>query len=165
MAADDTLIAFEAHGAFFPSSNFGTLDLTAAPVPVLEFDDTTSETVYWLGQMPGQYDGTSSFKVKIGWKFATFVGAQTCDWEVSFYRVADDLDSIEAFTFATMQGVLATEASATGEIDYADVTFTNAQADGVQPNEWFVLRLVRDASGGTASPGDAQVAGVEVRLA
>lgn len=164
MASGDTLGYFVAQSHHSPTANFATYDETAAPHPVLEFDDATTETTYFTGIMPGQYDGTSGITVVLHWKFATFVGAQTCDWEVSFYRVADDLDSIEAYTFATAQTVLATEASTTGELDYASVTFTNAQADGVQPNEKYILRVVRDATGGTASPGDAQLATVEVKL-
>lgn len=165
MASGDPLIEFPILGAHFPASNYATLDFTAAPDPVLDFDDTTSETAYWKGYMPGHYDGSSSINVVLAWKFSTFVGSQTCDWEVSFSRIADDADSIESYAFATAQTATPTEASATGEIDYVSITFTNAQADGLQPNEWFILRVTRDATGGTASPGDAELAGVMVELA
>lgn len=165
MAAGDTLTAASALGAHFPTTNYPSLDFTAAPDPVLDFDDTTSETAYWKLMMPGQYDGTSALNVILAWKFSTFVGSQTCDWEVSFYRIADDADSIEAYTFATAQTATPTEASATGEVDYATIAFTNAQADGIQGGEWFILRVTRDATGGTASPGDAELFGVTVELA
>lgn len=129
---------------------------TGAGFPVWTFDDATTETLYYYCYMSNLYDGSSGITVTIPWKFTTFVGSQTCDWEVSFYDIADDVNSIETFTFAAAQAVLATEASATGELDYAAVTFTNAQADSVQPGNLFVLRVVRDATGGTASPGDAE---------
>jgi len=164
MATGDSLIQFLPHGSVPPSSNFATLDLTAAPVPILDFDDSTTETIFFIGVMPGQYDGTTALTVVLGWKFTTFVGSQTCDWEVSFYRVQDDTDTIESFTFATAQTKLSTEASATGELKYETINFTNAEADGLQPNEYFVLRVVRDATGGTASPGDAELAFVEIKL-
>jgi len=163
MASGDTLVPFAVNNSHGPSTNFASLDFTAAPHPVLDFDDTTNETVYFASIMPGHYDGTSGITAILGWRFTTYVGSQTCDWEVAFYRVADDADSIATYTFATAQTVLATEANLNGELDYATVTFTNAQADGIQPNEHFVLRVVRDASGGTASPGDAELAFVEVR--
>ena len=120
--------------AFAPDSNYAEFDETAVNYPLWDFDDSTTETIYFKCYMSGAYDGTSNIKVIIPWKFSTYVGSQTCDWEVSFYRVADDADSIEAFTFPAAQAVLATEASATGELDYASITFTNAQADGIQPN-------------------------------
>jgi hypothetical protein len=165
MATGDTLVSFEAQSRFPPSANAAGLDQVATTlIPCLDYDDGTSETSYWLCQMPGQYDGTTALTVVLAWKFTTFVGSQTCDWEVSFYRLADDVDSVEAFTFAAAQTVLATEATAAGKLDYASVNFTNAQADGVQPNEWFILRVVRDATGGTASPGDAELIGGEIKL-
>jgi len=151
--------------AFPPSSNAATPDLTAAQFPLWDYDDTTTKTMYFECFMFGQYDGSSSIAVILPWKFTTFVGSQTCDWEVSFYRIADDADSIEAFSFSAAQTVLDTEASATGEVSYASITFTNAQANGIQPGEKFVLRVVRDATGGTASPGDAELTTPIIQLA
>lgn len=163
MASGDTYAVFVAQDAFGPSSDFAIPDLAATTlIPVLDFDDSTTKTAYFLGVMPGTYDGSSGLTVTLGWKFTTPGSSQTCDWEVSFYRVADDADSVAAYTFAAAQTVLATEAGTSGELDYADVTFTNAQADGIQPNEMFILRVVRDATGGTASPGDAELFFAEV---
>lgn len=165
MASGDTLTAASPLGAHFPASDYATIDFTAAPDPVLDFDDTTSETAYWKLMMSGQYDGSSSINVVLAWKFTTFVGSQTCDWEVSFYRIGDDTDSVESYTFATAQTATPTEASAPGEVSYDAITFTNAQADGIQGGEWFILRVTRDATGGTASPGDAELSGIAVELA
>ena len=160
MASGDMLFSFTAPEAVDPSTNPATLDYTAAFFPLLDYDDATSESAYFFGFLPPSYDGTSGITVTLAWKFTTYVGSQTCDWEVSFFRVADDADTIESFTFATAQTVLATEAGTAGELDYATIAFTNAQADGAQGGEMFVLRVTRDASGGTASPGDAELAGV-----
>lgn len=164
MASGDTLVVFSPLGGFGPTSNHATIDFTAAPLPCLDYDDSTTETYYFKGIMPGQYDGSTGLTVVLHWKFTTFVGSQTCDWEISFYRIADDADSADSFSFAAAQTGLATEASATGELDYYSDNFTNAQADGIQPNEQFVLRVVRDATGGTASPGDAELHMVEIKL-
>lgn len=155
MAAGDPIAHL--YQVIAPLTNFATEDETAAPYPVWDFDDGTDESLFFLGYVTANYDGAANIKVKIPWKFTTFVGSQTCDWEVSFYRVADDADSIDSYTFAAAQTVLATEASATGELDYASITFTNAQADGIQPEEYFVLRVLRDSSGGTGTPGDAEL--------
>ena len=165
MASGDLLCEFFPQNAYGPTSNYPQKVYTAAPKPVLAYDDSTTETAYFDCYMPGQYDGSSDIKVVLPWCFATFVGSQTCDWEVSFYRLAEDVDSIKTFTFAAAQATLSTEASADAEPKYASITFTNAQADGVQPEEWFVLRVVRDATGGTASPGDAWLSAGAVVLA
>jgi len=41
---------------------------------------------------------------------------------------------------------------------------TIGTSDGVQPSEFFKLKVTRDATGGTASPGDAELFFVEVQL-
>jgi hypothetical protein len=166
MATDDTLIHWDADQAKLPAADYATRDVTADEIPVLDYDDAASPNEYalFVGVMPGQYDGSTALTVKFGWKFTTYVGSQTCDWEISWCRVDDDTQSIESLTFATAQVVLATEASAVGELDYAEINFTNAQADGIQPGEMFVVKVLRDATGGTASPGDAELAFVEVDL-
>jgi len=138
-------------------SNMATIDILASTIPVYDFDDTTSETMAFLCQMSGQYNGTSSIDVIIPWKFSTYVGSQTCDWEAKFYRLQDDVDTADSISYAAARTVLDTEANATGELSYATITFTNAQADGVQPGELFILGITRDATGGTASPGDAEM--------
>lgn len=150
-----------------PTSAIASKDVSSENLVVYDFDDSTSETARFLCYMSGQYDGTSNIRVTIPWNFVTYVGSQTVDWEVSFCRLADNTsgDSIDSFTFATAQTDIFTEPSAAGLIDYASITFTNAQADGVQPNEYFILKVTRDATGGTASPGDARMAIPVITLA
>lgn len=58
MAAGNTLAAFDPREATFPSSNFATLDLRNAH-PVLDFDGSTDEEVYFEGVMPAHYGGGS----------------------------------------------------------------------------------------------------------
>ena len=158
MAAGDTIDFWPAQAGFPPATDHARDGRTATTkAPILLFDDTTTETYFYQGYMPGQYDGTTAFDIEIHWKFLTFVGSQTCKWDVSFARIQDDVDSVDSIVFATAQTATPTEASATGEPDYATISFTNAQADGIQPNELYYLRVQRDASGGTASPGDAQL--------
>jgi len=164
MASGDTLATLNPNASMPPASNPASISTTGADLLVLLYDDATTESRYWSFKMPGQYDGTSALTVELEWKFLTYVGSQTCDWEVSFYAVADDTNSIDSLTFATAQAVLATEAGTAGEVDYATIAFTNAQADGIQPNERCIVKIARDATGGTASPGDAELLGAEIRL-
>lgn len=164
MASGDSLASWGAFASFGPSTNFARNAVSAVTlVPNVKFDDATDETRYFSGVVPGQYDGSSALTTKLMWKFESFGTSQTCDWEVSFGRLDDDGANIDTVVFATAQTGLGTEPGTDGEIDYYSVTFTNAQADGIQPGEAFILRVTRDASGGTqGSPGDAELYFVHV---
>lgn len=169
MASGDTLAVADITAGFPPAADYATHDtLPTSLIPVLDFDDATDETMYFKMKMPGQYDGSSALDVAFEWKFETFVGSQTVDWEVSFKRMLADTDDWEVLTgFAASQdGTNQAEASATKEMVESVINFTNAEADGVQGGDWFLVKFTRDASGGTqSSPGDAQLAGFEVRYA
>lgn len=146
------------HSVMYPSSNPAPPSETGGPVPTWLFDDATDETVYFYFYMSDIYDGSGDIDVTVPWKFATFVGSQTCDIEISIARARDDVDSVESLSFATAQTSIETEASATGEFKYSTITFTNAQADSVGADDLFVIQLTRDASGGTqGSPGDVEM--------
>ena len=138
---------------------------TAANIPYVAFDDGTSESWYVMLPARGDYDGSASLKVILPWKFTTFVGSQTCKWDVAVLRLNSGGPDMESPTFAAAQSVTDTEAGSAGRPKYAEITFTNAQFDGVQGGEWFVLKITRDAAGGTASPGDAELSGVTVEEA
>lgn len=158
MASGDTFLSLPAHAGWPPAADYARFSKsTTTLTPLLLFDDTTTETIFFTCYMPGQYDGSTDINVVLGWNFLTYVGAQTCKWDVSFGRIADDADSIDSVVFAASQTLTPVEPSATGEVDYATISFTNVQADGIQPNELFILRVQRDAAGGTASPGDSRL--------
>lgn len=164
MATGDTLIAWDAAAAFFdPAKTAAAPVVSADGVPALAFDDATDEYALFHGVMPGQYDGTTALTVVVGWKFTDTSSSRTVEWEVSICRVEDDAQSVESLTFAAAQTGTPTEAG-TDELDYAEIDFTNAQFDGVQPSDAFVLQVMRDSSEETASPGDAEVYFVEVQL-
>lgn len=163
MSSEDGYGAWTAQASWVPPTDYGRLSKFDSGLPCILYDDAVDETNFFTGWMPGQYDGSSALTVILPWNFLNFVGSQTCDWEVAFARVEDDVDSVDSLVFATAQTVLATEPSATGELDYAEISFTNAQADGIQGNELFVLRVVRDSSGGTASPGDARFGAIAIK--
>lgn len=173
MAADDTLVVFTPHHNDPPATRAATFDTfqdSSTPTHthlVLDFGDEATNTEFadFTGVMPGQYDGSSSLEVTIGWSSNVTTG--NVKWDVAFKSVTDDADDLDSKAFATIQTVTATTASAAGEMDYALITFTNAQADSIGANEMFILRVERDSAdaGDTLTSEDAEFHFAEVRVA
>lgn len=164
MASGDSLVFLTAQSPYFGTGTFPTPDLRG-DVPVLDFDDNTTETCYFNCFMPRNYAG-GGVTVTIGWMFTTSgtPGTDTCKWDVAFKSVSDDADDLDTKAFATAQSVTATSATADGEVDYATIAFTSgAQMDSVAAGEYFQLKVNRDATGGTASPGDAELLFIEIK--
>lgn len=147
MASGDTLCVFFPSDGEPPSANYATLD-TRNGVPVLDFDATTDETIEFSGFMPAAYSG-GGVTVVIGWMATdTTVTPHTCVWEAGFKSVSDDADDLDSKSFAANNFVQDGEASASGEVAYASITFTDgADMDSVAANEYFRLRVTRDANG------------------
>lgn len=174
MAADDTLVIFTPQSGSPPttrSAQHDTISDNSTPVnsiPVLAFYDqaTNTEMMDFGAVMPGQYDGTSSLEVVIWWCQPSTTNANV-KWDVAFKSFTDDIDILTTNSFAAIQTVTGS-GSTTAYETFADViTFTNAQADSVAPNEYFVLRLERDSADAadTYTAQDIYVLAVEVRLA
>lgn len=166
MASGDTLAVFFPQDGEPPSSNYPTLD-TRNSVLVLDYDDTTQETTYFAGFMPRNYAG-GGITVVLGWMATdTTVTPHSAVWEVAFMSVTDDADDLDTKTFAAANFVQDTEATASGEVAYASITFTDgADMDSVAAGEYFRMSVARDADGtnGTDSlTGDAELVFVEIR--
>jgi len=171
MASLDTLVAFTAQAALLPATRYATFDTFAdGSTPtlthiVLDFDPgATTEFADFIGVMPGQYDGSSAIEVVLHWSSDATSGA--VKWDVAFKSVTDDADDLDTKSFAAIQTVTPTTASAAGEVDYAVIDFTNAQADGVGANEMFILRVERDSADAadTMNSNDAELHSIEIRL-
>lgn len=168
MASGDTLAIFTAGDNIPPAADYATLDTrvgTNIIVMVLDFDDATDEAAIFTGFMPRNYAG-GGITVTLGWMFTSSgtPGTDTCAWQAAFMSVSDDADDLDTKDFAAVNTVLATSASADGEVAYDVITFTNgADMDSVAAGELFYLKIVRDAASGTASPGDAELVFVEIK--
>ena len=164
MASGDTLVVFTALHGEPPASNYATLD-TRNAVPVLDFDDTTDESIVFSAFMPRHYDG-GGFTVTVGW-MATSATSGTISLDVSWMSVSDDADDLDSKSFAAANNANPTAASASGEVDYATVTFTDgADSDSVAAGEYFRLKVTRDADGTTSTDdmaGDMELVFVEIR--
>lgn len=162
MASGDSLCVFVPAMSEPPASNYATFD-TRNGVLVLDFNDTTDESVEFPGFMPRHYDG-GGLTVTVGW-MATTATTGNCIWDVAFKSVSDDADDLDTKAFAAVNSVTATTASATGEVDYATITFTDgADMDSVAAGEYFRLSLNRDANNASDTmTGDAELVFVEIR--
>ena len=164
MASGDTLAVFFPQDAEPPASNFATFD-TRNGVLVLDFDDTTDESVEFAGFMPRNYGG-GGITVTVGWMATTAVsGAISLD--AAFKSVSDDADDLDTKSFAAANNANPTAPSASGEVDYVTIAFTDgADMDSVAAGEYFRMRLTRDANGTTSTDdmsGDMELVFIEIK--
>lgn len=172
MASGDTLAVFTALNGVPGDADFATLDtiLTASAdepdniIPVLDFDPgSTEEYIYFAGFMPRHYDG-GGVTVTLGWSSDATSGV--CRWAVAFKSVSDDADDLDSKAFAAPNTVDATTASAAGEVDYAEITFTDgADMDSVAAGEYFWLEVSRNSShaNDTLNSNDAELHFIEIK--
>src|SRR3990167_7751030 len=165
MATTDTLVVFTPHSNEPPAASFATID-TRNSVPVLDFDDTADESAVFGGVLPDSYAG-GGLTVTLVW-MATSATTGGVSWDVSVEAHADDAFDIDADGFAAANNSgSATTASATGEQQYTDITFTDgADMDSLVANQSFRLKVTRDANGTTATDdmvGDAELMRVVIK--
>lgn len=162
MASGNTLLAFYPADSEPPAANYATLD-TRNIHPVLDFDATTGETVYFSGVMPQNYSNATGVTVYLHW-MATSAVTGTIGWLVAFERMADGGDDMDADSFAGDQTVTAETVDGTsGIIDVSSVAVTKgANMDSVVAGDAFRIRITRDVASDDAA-GDAELLSVEVR--
>lgn len=165
MASGNSLCAFFPGDGDPPTSAFATLDKRNG-VLVLDFDDTTDESIQFAGLMPRHYAG-GGVTVTIGWMSTdtTITAGHQCRWDVAFKSVTDDADDLDTKAFAAAQSVSSDEASASGEVKYVTIAFTDgAQMDSVAAGEYFRLQITRDANHADDDlTGDAELTFIEIR--
>ena len=167
MASGDTLVVFTSQANQPPSSNAATEE-TRGGVLLLAFDDTNDEEAIFAGVLPRHYDG-GGVTVTIGWAAKdTTVAPHNAVWQAAFHAIKDDADDLDGITFAAFNGSGAVaEASASGELAYDTVTFTDgADMDSVAAGDAFLLKIRRDADDTSATDSltdDAQLAFVEIK--
>lgn len=160
----DTLAFFTPQANMPPSSNYATLD-TRNGYLVLDFDDTTDESAIFLGFMPRNYAG-GGLTITVHW-MATSATSGTISLDIQLMSITDDADDLDTKAFATANNANPTTASASGEVDYATVTFTDgADMDSIAAGEAFLIKVTRDADGTTSTDnmtGDMELLGVEIK--
>lgn len=156
MASGDSLLMFSPAAALLTASSIPGFD-TRNGMLVLDFDDSTDEEVEFSGVMPRSYAG-GGIDVVIGWA-ATSATSGDVVWDVSLKSVTDDADDLDTKAFAAANSATATTASASGEVDYVTIAFTDgADMDSVAAGEYFRLKLNRDANNASDTMvGDAEL--------
>jgi len=147
-----------------PAANFATLD-TRNSIPVLDFDADADESAEFSGVMPRSYGG-GGVTVTIGWMATdTTVTPHNVVWNAAFKSVTDDADDLDTKAYAAVNTVTDAEASASGEVAYSVITFTDgADMDSVAAGEYFRLIITRDADNGADTlTDDAELVFVEIR--
>ena len=162
MATTDSLVIFRPPDNEPPSSNFATVDIRNLH-PVLDFDDTTQEIAIFTGIMPRNY---SALGITVYVHYAaTTATSGTGGWDVTFERIGDGSQDIDADGFATAQTITAATVPATsGNVDILNVAITDGAAgtDSVAVGESFRLRIRRDVANDTAT-GDLELVMVELK--
>lgn len=165
MASGDSLNFFAVANAEPPPTNFATFD-TRNQILVLDFDDTTDESIEFPGFMPEHYAGTTGVTVTVGWA-ATTATTGTISLDVAFKRLGDDTDDLDSATFAAANNANPTTSTTSGNIIYTDITFTDgADMDSVVAGEHFRLQISRDADGTTSTDnlvGDMELISVLIK--
>lgn len=161
MASGDTLLIFRPQMAEPPASDYATLDTRNNHV-VLDFDDTTNESVVFAAILPRSYAG-GGVTVYLHYAMATAITGDI-DWDVAFERIGDQQLDIDADSFAAVQSVDNTTVPGTaGNVDIVNIAFTDgAQMDSIAVGEAFRLKVTRDAASDTAT-GDAELYAVEIK--
>lgn len=165
MASGDVLAVLKPQDNEPPAASYATLD-TRNSVAVLDFDDTVDESAVLGGVLSANYAG-GGLTVTLVW-MATTATTGGVSWDVSIEAHPDDAFDIDADGFAAANNSgSATTASATGEQQYTNVTFTDgADMDSLAAGESFRIKVTRDANGTTATDdmvGDAELLRVIVK--
>ncbi len=169
MSTGDALCVWRAMDNEPPDADYATLGtiLTASAdepddvIPVLKFDPgATQEYAGFSAVMPEHYAG-GGLTLTLMW--ASDAGTGNVKWDAAFKSFTVDVDDVDSKQYAAIQTATEATASAAGEIQYTDITFTDgAQMDSVAKNEYFRLTITRDSAdaGDTMDSNDAELIAV-----
>ncbi len=160
MASGDTLLEFVPQSAEFPASDAATPD-ERNNHPVLDFDPTTDESVYFSGVMPQNYGGGG---VTVYFHYAmSSATSGNVTWSVSWERIGDQQQDLDSDGFYVSGSNNEAVPATCGHVGILSIGFADgANMDNVAAGEGFRLQVSRGGLGDTAS-GDAELLFVELR--
>ncbi len=141
-----------------PATNFATLDMRNS-IAVLDFDDSTEESIDVVDVLPEGADVSSGLKVRM-LLAATTATSGDIRMGAKFEKYGTDLDS-DSFDTAT-EATIAT--SGTSGIEVA-LEITCTAIDGLTGGDRYRLRVYRDTTGADTVTGDVELTAWEVRSA
>ena len=162
MASGDTLATFRAPAGEPPSANQAELVQRNRHF-LLEFDAATDEATVFSGDLPASYAGTTGITVSLRWSAETATSGNVV-WDVSIERIQDYVTDLDGDSFSAVNSITVATASASGELSYDDVTFTDgADMDSLAAEESFRIKVNRDANNGSDTMADgAQIRSVVI---
>jgi hypothetical protein len=160
MASGDSVVQFLK--VMPPGTLYATEDVRvggstpAESAIVHDFDATTAEYIDFLAFLIGYANGGLTFTLP--WSASSAVTGAV-RWEVAIRRFADDAEDIDAAHTYDFNGVTDTVASASGELSYPTITFTDgADMDSWANGELAIIRVRRDpVNAGDDMAGDAEL--------
>jgi hypothetical protein len=154
-----TLAVFTAQNGIPPATNYATRDMRGI-FPVLDFDNTTSESIYFVGLMPQQYQNGN---INVKTYFTCDATSGDVDWDISFDRLTSaDLD-IDGNSFGFVNTSNGNDVSGTsGAITICEHKISaGTNMDNIVAGDMFALKLTRDIADTAA--GDANFLALEIR--
>lgn len=169
MASGNTLLTFGATSGTPPAASQASLGVRsggstpAENVPVINFDASTDEYMDFYGIMPQAY-AAGGLTLKLVWSAATATSGN-CIFGVAFRSMEDDAEDVDTSHSYAFNTVTDAAPSASGEVVYAEITFTDgADMDSVGAGDAFIMRVFRDADNASDTmAGDAELWAVEIR--
>jgi hypothetical protein len=148
-----------------PATSYAQYDIRAGGstpaenVEVFDFDASSTEYMDYMCRLEGYDGGGLTFTIAWSATSATTGGVR---WDVAIRRVADDAEDIDASHSYDFNGVTDTCASASGELSYPTVTFTDgADMDSWAEGEVAIVRIKRTHdNAGDDMAGDAELWGI-----
>lgn len=161
MASGDTLCVFLALDAVPATTNYATQDLRNLH-PVLDFDASTEESVYFEDVLPRHYGG-SGLSVNVTW-MATSATTATVVWGSSIERQDSGTD-LDADSFATEQTTATATSGTSGAPNTTTVTHSSgANMDSLAAGEPFRLKIARKVNDASDTmTGDAELFKIEIK--
>lgn len=120
-------------------------------VLALRFDPATEEMAYWSGQLPHEAAAAPTFTLRLIWASVTATTTTNVVWgaRISAVTPTDADTPIEHAQAAQQTVTSANNTTEAGRAIAVSITFTNAQADGVTADDWFVVQISRVAANGS----------------
>lgn len=146
-----------------PATVYATIDsrpggsTPAESVTVYDFDDATIEYLDFKCRLSEHYAG-GGLTFVLPWS-ATSATADNVVWEIAIRRMQDDAEDIDTSQTYDFNSVVDACASASGELSYPTITFTDgADMDSWAAGELAIVRVRRNASGASDTmTGDAEL--------
>lgn len=128
----------------------------AENIPIVSFDDASTEYWDFLCALEG-YDG-QGLTISFAWAAATATSGNVV-WGMALRRFEDDAEDVDSSHSYAFNTTTAGAASASGELSYDTITFTDgADMDSVADGERFLLRVERvGGDGSDTMSGDAEL--------